>query len=126
MRPSAAAARELEIPLPSGAELAQDDIIWLHAVRDNFSDGYIYGARLPANRRVGRGLKGDALCVIAIFDIERTRFTDGEVGPDDLAQMVGLELPVAPQAAVERHSCVASAVSTDIHKSSASTPARVN
>src|SRR5271155_5666652 len=46
-------AREFEILLASGAELAQDDIIRLHAVRDNFSDGYIYSARLPATRRVG-------------------------------------------------------------------------
>jgi hypothetical protein len=70
--------RELEILVASGAELAQNDIMQLHAVRDNFSDGHIYGARLPSARRVSRGLEGDALCVIAIFDIEGTSFADDE------------------------------------------------
>lgn len=65
----------------SGAELAENDIMRLHAVRDNFLDGQIYSAGSPSARRVGRSLEGDAACVIAILDIEGTCFADDEGDP---------------------------------------------
>jgi hypothetical protein len=69
----------------------------LHAVRDNFYDRHVYGARLPSARRVGRGFEGDALCVIAIFDIEGTRFADDEGEPARVESKIRLS-PLSSQA----------------------------
>src|ERR1700720_1946866 len=75
--------RELQVLLAPGAELTQHYIMRFHAMRDYFADGHVNSARLPALRRVGRRFQGDALCVIAVFDIEGTRFAD------DVGDLIG-------------------------------------
>src|ERR1700722_2374897 len=75
--------RELQVLLAPGAELTAHYIMRFDAMRAYFADGHVNSARLPALRRVGRRFQGDALCVIAVFDIEGTRFAD------DVGDLIG-------------------------------------
>jgi len=70
--------RELDVLLASGAKLAENDIVGLHAPAGVSVDANWYGSLHPSMRRVGRGLGGHALGIVAMFEIEFACFAEHE------------------------------------------------